>query len=367
MPVPFADLKAALAETEPLWRENLRELHERSSYILGRQVEAFEREFAQAMGAAHAIGAGSGCAAIEICLRAAQVTRESQHVLAPALTAPFTAVAIQAAGATPVFADVDPETLLIDPADAANRMSRRVAAIVPVHLYGQVCRIEEIVQLARSAEIPVVQDACQAHGAADFTRYSPYVTYSFYPTKNLGALGDGGAIVTSSARVAKAVREIRDGGRRGGQVSYVRGINSRLDEMQACYLRAFLTRLPAWNARRAELARMYDERLRGIPGIRLVARPRPSVCHLYVVRAKRRDKLREFLASCGIATGIHYPVPLHLQPAFRGKQKPGSLPNAEKACREILSLPLHPFLTENQVDLVADRVKSFYDKANSRP
>jgi dTDP-4-amino-4,6-dideoxygalactose transaminase len=361
MPVSFVDLKSAIAETEAAWRENLAELHERSSYILGRQVERFEAEFARAMGAAHAIGVGSGCGAIEICLRAAGVKRESQQVLTSALTAPFTAVAIQSAGATPVFADVDAETLLIDPADAGNRIGRGVAAIVPVHLYGQVCRIEEIARLARAAAVPVVQDACQAHGAADFTRYSPFVTYSFYPTKNLGALGDGGAIVTSSSRVAKAVREIRDGGRRGGQVSYVPGINSRLDEMQACYLRAFLTRLAAWNARRAEIAKMYDERLREVSGIRLVARPRPSVCHLYVVRAKRRDRLRAFLAARGIATGIHYPVPLHLQPAFRGKLRPGDLPVAEKACREIVSLPLHPFLSENQVDEVAESVKKFYD------
>lgn len=361
MQVPFADLKSAIAETQPRWCENLAELQERSSYILGRQVELFEQEFAQAMGAAFAVGVGSGCGAIEICLRAAGVTRDYQHVLTTALTAPFTAVAIQAAGATPVFADVDPETLLIDPADAANRLTRRVAALVPVHLYGQVCRIEEIVRLARSARVPIVQDACQAHGAAEFTHFSPYVTYSFYPTKNLGALGDGGAIVTSSARVARAAREIRDGGRRGGQVSYVRGINSRLDEMQACYLRAFLTRLPAWNARRVEIARMYDERLRDVRGVRLVARPRPSVCHLYVVRAARRDRLREFLAARGIATGIHYPVPLHLQPAFRGKLKKGDLPVAETACREILSLPLHPFLSADQVNFVADSVKKFYD------
>jgi dTDP-3-amino-3,4,6-trideoxy-alpha-D-glucose transaminase len=361
MPVPFVDLKSAIAETEPLWRENLAELHARSSYILGRQVEAFETEFARAMGAAYAVGVGSGCGAIEVCLRAAGVTRESQQVLTSALTAPFTAVAIQAAGATPVFADIDPETLLVDPDDAGNRLTRRVAAIVPVHLYGQVCRIEEIARLAKAAKVPVIQDACQAHGAADFTKFSPYVTYSFYPTKNLGALGDGGAIVTSSARVAKNVREIRDGGRRGGHVSYVRGINSRLDEMQACYLRAFLTRLPVWNARRVELARRYDERLRDVPGVRLVARPRPSVCHLYVVRAARRDKLRAFLASRGVPTGVHYPAPLHLQPAFRGRHKKGDLPVAEKASREIVSLPLHPFLSESQVDEVAESVKKFYD------
>lgn len=367
MQVPFADLKSAIAETEPLWRENLAELHERSSYILGRQLEAFEREFAQAMGAAHAIGVGSGCGAIEVCLRAVGVTREAQQVLTSALTAPFTAVAIQAAGATPVFADIDPETLLIDPDDAGNRMTRRVAALVPVHLYGQVCRIEQIVRMARGARIPVVQDACQAHGAEDFTKYSPYVTYSFYPTKNLGALGDGGAIVTPSARVAKTVREIRDGGRRGGQVSYVRGINSRLDEMQACYLRAFLTRLAAWNARRAEIARMYDERLRDVDAVRVVARRRTSVCHLYVIRAKHRDRLREFLAARGVATGIHYPAPLHLQPAFRGHLKKGDLPVAEKVCREIVSLPLHPFLEENQVDFVAENVKKFYDESIPRP
>lgn len=360
MPVPFADIASAIAETEPQWRGHLSELHARSSYILGAQVEAFEKEFAAATGASHAIGVGSGCSAIEICLRAVDVVRERQLVLTTALSAPFTAVAVQAAGATPVFADIDPATLLIDPEDAAARMSRKVAAILPVHLYGQICRIEEFARLARSWRVPLIQDACQAHGAAPFTSYSPYVAYSFYPTKNLGALGDGGAVTTNSVAAARRIREIRDGGRRGGQVSFIRGINSRLDEMQACYLRAFLTRLTKWNARRVAIAERYDAQLANSETIIPVSRTRASVCHLYVILAKRRDKLRAWLTQRGIATGIHYPLPLHLHPAFQGKAKRGSFPNAERACRRMLSLPLHPFLSNDQVDEVAETIRKFY-------
>ncbi len=360
MPIPFVNLKPAIDETGPLWRENLAELHEGSSYVLGAQVHRFETEFATATGARYAIGVGSGCGAIEICLRAAGVTQAAQQVMTSALTAPFTAVAIQAAGATPVFADIDPETLLIDPEDAGNRLSAYTAAIVPVHLYGQVCEIERIAKMARARRIPVIQDACQAHGADEFTDYSPFVTYSFYPTKNLGALGDGGAVTTNVARVAKTVRELRDGGRRGGQVSFIRAVNSRLDEMQACYLRAFLTRLKAWNARRAEIARQYDAALSDVPGVGLVSRTRRTVNHLYVIRAARRTRLREFLTKRGIGNGIHYPMPLHLHPAFAGKLRRGDLPHAEKACREILSLPIGPYLSNDDAAKVAESVRAFY-------
>jgi len=190
--------------------------------------------------------------------------------------------------------------------------------------------------------------------------YSPYVAYSFYPTKNLGALGDGGAIVTNRASVRQRLARLRDGGRSGGHVSRLAGINSRLDEMQACYLRAFLTRLDAWNRRRAHLAARYDEALADCPGVRLLDRT-DSVHHLYVIRVRGREKLRRYLASHGIATAVHYPVPLHLQPAFRdcGARR-GDLPVAERACREILSLPLYPHLPDSAAEEIAGRIRDFY-------
>lgn len=352
MRIPFVDLKSAIAATEPAWRANLAELHDRSSYILGAQLAAFEKEFAAAMNTKYAVGVASGSDAITVGLRAMDI--RDGDVLTSALTAPFTAVAIRAAGPRPVFADIDPETLLIDSADAASRMTRRIRAVIPVHLYGQVC---DMATLRRLVSIPILQDACQAHGAP----LKGLRAYSFYPTKNLGALGDGGALVTDDKRQAKRMTEIRDGGRRGGQVSYIEGINSRLDEMQACYLRAFLPHLESWNARRRQIAALYDRLLAQTPGIRLVRRHETSVCHLYVVRAKRRTQLQAHLAKQGIATGIHYPVPLHLHPAFAAKNlKRGSLPNAEKACKEIISLPIGPFLNNLSVEKVAETVVKFY-------
>jgi dTDP-3-amino-3,4,6-trideoxy-alpha-D-glucose transaminase len=366
MGVPFADLKSAVDATRRVWSGHLEELYQRSAYILGQQLEAFEREFASALAARFAVGVSSGSGAIEVSLRELGIVSPRQQVLTSALTAPFTAVSIVAAGATPAFADIDPETLLISPDDTGNRITRKAAALLPVHLYGQPCRIRDFAELAKSRDLALVQDACQAHGARylnrhPLTRYSAHVAYSFYPTKNLGALGDGGAIATDRAGTFRRLRMFRDGGRRGGQVSYVAGINSRLDEMQCCYLRAFLPHLETWNRRRQQIAARYDAGLRDTPGLELVKRYPCSVCHLYVVRAARRDRLRTFLAARGIATGIHYPVPLHLNPAFAGcGLKKGDLPHAEKACRQIVSLPIGPFLNDSQVDEVVERVREFY-------
>lgn len=351
---PMVNLAPMLFATRAAWAANLKRLFQGGQFILGEQVADFEREFAAASGAKYAIAVGSGTAAIELCLRAAGLGGSGAEVVAPALTSPFTAQAILAAGCTPRFADVDEEHLLVNPA----RISKRTRAIVPVHLYGQPYDCE---QLPRGAVI--VQDACQAHGAGQFTRDSPFVAFSFYPTKNLPCLGDGGAVITDSKRTADAIRLMRDGGRRGDQVSRIRAVHSRLDEIQACYLRAFLPKLAAWNAERARIAASYDSLLAGCDGVRPLARRPGSVCHLYVIRARRRERLRKFLRECGVATGIHYPVPLHLQPAFREfGPKRGQLPIAERACREIVSLPLWPGMRSAMVNEVAGRVREFYGR-----
>ncbi len=366
MRIPVVNFRPILDATRAAWQARLEELFTRQQFILGPQVAAFEKEWAAFLDARHAIGVSNGSTAIELCLRDAGITQPRQFVLTSALTAPFTAVAIQASGATATFADIDPETLQIDPDDAGNRLRKNVAALVPVHLYGQPCPIDRFARLARDRKLTLIQDACQAHGARfegrPFTDFSPYVAFSFYPTKNLGCLGDGGAIATSRPAAAKRLTELRDGGRRGGQVSFRRGaINARLDEMQACYLRAFLPHLAEWNDWRRKIAAFYDSALAGCPGVQLVKRHPCSVCHLYVIRAARRDKLRAHLAQAGIGTGIHYPSPLHLQPAFRDAGlKKGDLPHAEKACREILSLPLWPYLAESDAAEVADRIRQFY-------
>lgn len=347
MRIPMVDLRPMLHETEAAWRANLDRLFGRMHFVLGSEVEAFERELAASFGARYAVGVGSGTAAIELALRAAGLGESGAAVAVPALTSPFTAQAVLAAGCRPKFTDIDPDTLLLD------GVPRGARAVIPVHLYGQPAALP-----ARRARTLVVQDACQAHGAP--LRFSAPVAYSFYPTKNLPCLGDGGAVLTDSRTLAARLRLLRDGGRNGGQVSRVRAVNSRLDEMQACYLRAFLPRLAEWNAARARLAGLYDRLLADCNSVRPLPRRAGSVCHLYVVRTRRRERLRQHLASHGIATGVHYPVPLHLQPAFRqfGAAR-GSFPVAERACREILSLPLWPHMTDAMVEDVAGRIRDF--------
>lgn len=351
------NIEPQLRATEAAWKANLERLFGRMHFICGEQLAAFEEEFAGETGAKFAAGTGSGTAAIELCLRAAGLGGSGREVIVPALTSLFTAQAILAAGCVPRFADVDPETLLLDAGEVERLLNKRTGAILPVHLYGHLCGLPRLKRLAREASVAMVQDACQAHGARfagkALTDFSPFVAYSFYPTKNLGALGDGGAVTTGQRQVADRVRLLRDGGRRNDQLSRIPAINSRLDEMQCCYLRAFLPQLRDWTARRGRLAQIYDDLLRESATVRPIPRGGGSVDHLYVVRARKRERLRARLAGQGIMTAVHYPIPLHRQPAFRTKD---ILPHAEKACHEILSLPLWPYLDEERVREVANAI-----------
>ncbi len=365
MPIPAVNLKPCLEATEQEWRARLAAMFGRMQFILGAEVAALEQELASAFQTKCVVTVGNGTAALEIALRDAGVTRPAQEVWTTALTAPFTGAGIAAAGCRVRFADVDPETLLLDPVDLGNRAGKRTAAIVPVHLYGQPAPLAPFRALARSLGAVLVQDACQAHGATHLGKplatYGPYVCYSFYPTKNLGCLGDGGAISTNTAATGKRLLSRRDGGRRGGQIAYLPGINSRLDEMQACYLRAFLPRLGEWNAMRRRVASLYEDGLRDCPGVRLLRTSEESVRHLFVIRAARRGRLRDWLSSKGIGTGIHYPAPLHLMPAFgEAGLRRGDLPHAERAVRDILSLPVYPYLSDASVAEVIGRVREFY-------
>jgi dTDP-3-amino-3,4,6-trideoxy-alpha-D-glucose transaminase len=350
-----------LRATSRDWRANLRRLFQRSHFILGEELRTFEAEFAAALGGKFSVGVGNGTAAIELCLRDAGVT--SGEVITSALTASFSGVGIRACGATPKFADIDPDTLQIDVADAAARITSRTRALMPVHLYGQPCALDRFVKLARKHKIPLIQDAAQAHGARfdgkPLATFSRYVAYSFYPTKNLGCVGDGGGIIVDDEATRDRLTVLRDGGRHGDQVAHSFGVNSRLDELQCCFLRAFLPHLNEWNAHRAHIASIYDEELRECPGVRLVKRTAGSVHHLYVIRAARRDELRAYLAAQGIGTAVHYPVPLHRQPAFAQK---GSLPHAEKAVTEIVTLPLWPYLKESAARRVARQIRRFYGR-----
>ena len=348
--------------------------------ILGREVTAFEREFARYCGARECVAVGNGTEALQIALKLSGVMAgQQQEVITTPLTASFTAHAIVAAGARPVFADVDSGTLLIDPALVSRAMNARTAALLPVHLYGQACDLKTLGKLARKSRVPLIQDAAQAHGTfyrdRPIAEYSDLSCYSFYPTQNLGALGDGGALVVNRAATAHSARLIRDGGRAGSHLARVEAVNSRLDELQAAFLRLHLAELERWNRRREELAALYDQLINALKidemqPIARAARSR-SFFHLYVVRIAgkarrprtRREALRTFLQSCGIETGIHYEHALHLHPAFRRfGYAPGDFPHAELAVQQVCSLPMHPFLSRRDVERVVRAVADFFRK-----
>ncbi len=349
-------------------------------YILGEEVAAFEREFARYAGCAFGIGAASGTDAIELALRACGVGA-GDLVFTVSHTAVATVAAIERSGATPVLVDIDPGSCTLDPeclADAIRKVERdpafsgsRARAVVPVHLYGHPADMPAILQVALRAGLRVIEDCAQAHGAALHGRtvgsWGDLAAFSFYPTKNLGALGDGGMVVTGDAELARRVRALRQYGWEERYVSSARGINSRLDELQAAVLRVKLRGLEADNARRQQRARLYDELL---PDMLLElpssAAGATHVYHQYVVRTSEREGLRRHLAQQEIGTAVHYPVPIHLQPAYRGSIPiGGNLNHTEAAARQVLSLPMYPELTVEQVRYVASCIAEWSATAHA--
>jgi len=279
------------------------------------------------------------------------------------MTSLFTAQAVLAAGASLRVADVSPDSLLLTASEIDKAWTPHTRAVIAVHLYGQPCQLDQIADLCRQRGAVLIQDACQAHGARfrglPLTHFSPYCAYSFYPTKNLGALGDGGAVATSDPEIASRLRLLRDGGRQGDQISRMPGLNARLDEMQACYLRAFLPYLPSWNARRRVIAEHYRNVLKGT-ATPLLHFDENSVNHLAVVRTARRDAFRRHLASYGVQTGIHYPVPIHLHPGFSPYTSFAEEPRvASRAAMEILSLPAAPHVSDQMAAAVLRAISEF--------
>ena len=363
--VPFADFNLQRESLEVDIHDALERVISRGWYILGPEVEAFEQEFANFLGVSRAVGVASGTDALSLSLEALGVGQGDEVITSP-LTATFTALAISRTGALPVFADVNPSTLNLAVDSVEKRLSLFTKAIIPVHLYGNPCDLPGLMELARDKALRVVEDACQAHGAKHKGRrvgtWGDAGCFSFYPTKNLGALGDGGLVATDDDDIADRLIRLRNGGQSSRYVHDEVGVNSRLDEIQAAVLRVKLEKLDTWNQRRRDLAEVYCELLEGSPVEPIATTPgSEAVRHLFVVRAPDREGLREALVADGVQTLIHYPIPAHLQPAYRDLgQGQGSCPVAEKAAEEILSLPLYPELTEEQVERVANAIRAYY-------
>jgi dTDP-4-amino-4,6-dideoxygalactose transaminase len=342
-------------------------------YILGREVAAFEEEFARYTGVRHAVAVASGTDALHLALRVCGIG-PGDGVITVSHTAVATVAAVELAGAAPVLVDIDPTTFTMDPnrlEEAIKQNSNgHVKAIIPVHLYGHPADMPAIIELAQDYDLYVIEDCAQSHGAAIQGRkagtWGHLAAYSFYPTKNLGALGDGGAVVTDDRELAERAQLLREYGWRERYISDFPGMNTRLDELQAAVLRVKLRYLDEENSQRREIARIYDDLLSATSLVLSRARnDSDHVYHQYVIRSKHRDDLRNFLKANSIRTLIHYPRPVHLQPAYQGRVVLGrsGLQYTEQVCREILSLPMHPQMTDDQAARVSELITQWTRQA----
>ncbi len=363
--VPLVDLRAQYEALKPAVLAAIAEVLDSMHLFLGPQTQAFEEEFAAYCQVAHAIGLSSGTDALILALRAAGIG-PGDEVVTVAHTFFADTEAIALVGATPVFVDIEPDTCCLDPARLEAAITPRTKAVIPVHLYGQPADMAPIRAIAERHGLFVLEDACQAHGALyrgqRVGSLGHAACFSFYCSKNLGAYGEGGMLVTNDAQLAARVRRLRDHGAARRYEHAEIGTNARLHELQAAILRIKLPHLDAWNAQRQAHAAAYARALAGLPLALPTVRPdRTHVYHLYVVQSERRDALRDWLTARGVATGVHYPLAGHLQPAARPwSQGPGSLPVTERLCERVLSLPMYPELTATQIAYVADCIRAFY-------
>jgi len=376
MRVPFVDFEDELNVIGNDIERAIKDVIISKKFILGPKVELFENDFARHCGSKHAIGVSSGTAALHLALESLNI-KEGDEVIIPANTYIATALAVSYTNAKPVLVDIDESTYNIHASKIRKSISDKTKAILPVHLYGQPCNIDSIVQIAKESGIKLVWDACQAHGAfykgRNVGSLDDIVCFSFYPSKNLGAIGDGGIITTNNGEIAERIRQLRNYGQERRYYHKFIGYNARLDEVQAAILDVKLLFLDEWNDKRIKTARqLYNNLLKGVYQVKTpieIYNVR-HVYHLYVVRAKNREKLQAHLKSKDIDTLIHYPIPIHLQEAYSNDgynqinlgYKKGDFPVTEKCADEILSLPMYPEIKEEQVRHVADSIKEFYAK-----
>jgi len=369
--IPLVDLKRQYKTIQKDVRKAIQNVLNRTDFILGEDVYEFEKEFARYCGVNHGVGVDSGTSALELAFRALNIG-SGDEVIVPAFTFYASASTIATGGARPVFAEVEDETANIDPEKIEPLITKKTRAILPVHLFGQPADMRKITQIARKHQVHLIEDAAQAHGAQIKMKdgkwkkvgsFGEMACFSFYPGKNLGAYGDGGMIVTNSQEHNAQIRLLRDCGRTEKYKHDILAYNCRLDTVQAAILRVKLKKLESWNKLRRKNSDLYDK-LFGEIGIRTIQVQDfvLPVRHVYAIRVEKRDELVQFLKEKGVATGVHYPIPLHLQKTFSylGYKK-GDFPVAEKISQEILSLPIFPELLPSEIERIVSLVKKFYD------
>lgn len=374
--IPFVNLSERYHDLKKDVDSALQRVLTRGWFILGEELRSFEEEFARYCDTTCGVGVGSGTEALHLALLACGITPQDEVITVPNTAVP-TVSAIVFANARPVFVDVDPETFTMDPDRLEEYLKNRFSgpdsrgnpkpkAVIPVHLYGQPADMDRILSISRTYGLKVIEDACQAHGAEYKGKKAGTMgdagCFSFYPTKNLGAYGDGGMVMTADEELAARLRMLRNYGEEKKYVNVIKGYNSRLDEIQAAILRVKLSHLDTWNGKRRDHARSYEDLLQDCPVTTPVERDYAKhVFHLYVIRAGNRDKLQERLSQEDVTTSIHYPLPVHLQQAFRylGYQN-DDFPLSERLAGEILSLPLYPELRTEQIGSICQVIREFY-------
>jgi dTDP-4-amino-4,6-dideoxygalactose transaminase len=365
MEIPLVNLRRQYHSIKDEIDKKIMEVLESGKFILGENVEAFEEEFARYCGAKYGVGVASGTDALIMALKAVGVGKGDEVITVPN-TFIATVDAISHNGATPTFIDIEPETYTMKASDIRQKITKRTKVILPVHLYGHPVDMDPLLEAAEENDLYVVEDACQAHGAEYKGRkvgsLGNIACFSFYPSKNLGAYGDGGIIVTNNEEVAERARMLRDYGQKEKYKHVVIGYNSRLDEMQAAILRVKLRYLDRWIDERRRNAKKYSEELSEIPDVipPIEKSYAKHVYHLYVIRTKHRNEMQRWLSSRSISTGIHYPIPIHLQEAYMHLNlREGSFPETEMCSKEILSLPMFPELTEDEISYVCQCIREF--------
>lgn len=362
--IPFINLKSQYVSVKKDIDSAIEGVFKSGKFILGDKVEEFEKAFASYCGARYGIGVASGTEALYLALISAGVERGDEVITAPNTTAP-TVAAVYMAGAIPVFADIDKDTLNINADKLKRAVTRRTKAIIPVHLYGNPVDMDPVMKTVRSKGLKVIEDACQAHGASYKGKKTGSIgdmgCFSFYPTKNLGCYGDGGMVVTNDKKLAGRLKRIRVYGEVKRYKYLERGINSRLDELQAAILLKKLPRLEEWNKKRIKLAKIYDRGLNGLPlETPSATRGARHIYHLYVIKAERRTALSEYLASKGIQTIVHYPDPLYDVKPYAGRNNKKDFPVCEEMSNKILSLPIYPELRAEDAGYVTECIRKFY-------